>query len=337
MVNDLSEQFVVVKNLSKHFTIKKELFSRGGVVHAVDGVSFSIERGEVFSIVGETGSGKTTTGKMLIRLIEPTGGEIYFDGENILDYKKKDLKNFRRNAQIIFQDPFASLNPRKSVGDIVGLPLEVFKIAKGRKKRSMVIELLESVGLTPGIEMIDRNPHEFSGGQRQRIGIARAIALNPKFIIADEPVASLDVSIRAQILNLILDIKKKYDLTFVLIAHDLSVVRYMSDHVMVMYLGKIMELAKCADLFTSPQHPYTKSLIAAIPLVHRIVGREKIKLTGEMPSPINPPKGCRFHSRCPYVMPICSEVEPDLKDTGDNHLVSCHLDESSVEKTIYDL
>lgn len=321
----LPEPFVVVKNLVKYFKVGAGLFSREGVVHAVDDLSFSIEKGETFSIVGETGSGKTTTGKMLIRLIEPMQGEIYFDGINILDLDKNRLRSFRQNAQIIFQDPFASLNPRKRVGDIVGAPLEAYNIAKGRKKRSMVIELLESVGLTPGIEMIDRNPHEFSGGQRQRIGIARAIALNPKFIVADEPVASLDISIRAQILNLLIDLKDKYGLTYVLIAHDLSVVRYMSDHILVLYLGKPMELAECLELFVSPLHPYTKALLSAIPLVHHEIEREKIKLTGDMPSPLNPPKGCRFNTRCPFVMPICLKTEPEFKDIGNNHFVSCHL------------
>lgn len=320
----LPEPFVVVDKLSKHFLLKSE---RGvkKLVHAIDDLSFSIAEGETFSIVGETGSGKTTTGKILVRLIEPTEGKIFFDEENILDFSKKKLKIFRRNTQMIFQDPYSSLNPRKRVGDIVGLPLEVHGIAKGAKKKSIVIDLLEKVGLTPGSEMINRYPHEFSGGQRQRIGIARAIALNPKFIVADEPVASLDVSIRAQILNLLQDIKKNYKLTYLLIAHDLSVVRYMSDHVMVMYLGKAVELAGCEDLYESPLHPYTKALISAIPLVHRKVEREKIRLSGEMPSPINPPRGCRFYTRCPFVMDICSEKEPEFKDIGNNHFVSCHL------------
>ena len=294
-------------------------------VHAVDDISFTIEEGETFSIVGETGSGKTTTGKMLIRLIEPTNGEIIFEGYNVLDLDRKGLKKYRRNAQIIFQDPFASLNPRKTVEEIVGKPIEVLKIATGNKRREMVIDILEKVGLTPASDMLDRNPHEFSGGQRQRIGIARAIALNPKFVIADEPVASLDVSIRAQILNLLRDIKKNYGLTLVLIAHDLSVVRYMSDRVMVMYLGKIMELSDCEELFFSPKHPYTQALISVIPVVHRVIERKETKITGEMPSPINLPKGCRFHTRCSYIMPICSDTEPILRDLGNNHYVACHL------------
>lgn len=322
----MSDPLVIVNNLKKYYDVRLGMFSSARAqVHAVDDVSFIIEKGETFSIVGETGSGKTTTGKMLIRLIEPTNGEIIFEGYNILDLDRKDLRNFRRNAQIIFQDPFASLNPRKTVEDIVGKPLEVFNIATRNTKRDMVIDILEKVGLTPASEMIDRNPHEFSGGQRQRIGIARAIALNPKFVIADEPVASLDVSIRAQILNLLRDIKKNFGLTLVLIAHDLSVVRYMSNRVMVMYLGKIMELSDCDELFMSPKHPYTRALISVIPVVHRVIEREEMKLSGEMPSPINLPKGCRFHTRCPFVMPICSETEPILTDLGNSHYVACHL------------
>jgi oligopeptide transport system ATP-binding protein len=319
-----------VEDLKKNFPVEEKSFirlfsGRGEVVHAVDGISFSIEKGQTVSLVGETGSGKTTTGLLLARLLEPTSGRIFFKDMDLLSLSKGQMKPVRREMQMIFQDPLASLNPRKSIRDIVGLPLEVHGIARGGNKRVRVIELLEKVGLRPGEQFIDRHPHEFSGGQRQRIGIARALALNPKFIIADEPVSALDVSVRSQILNLLQDLKKELGLTYLLIAHDLSVVRYMSDWIVVLYLGKVMEYAKSEELFTNPLHPYTKALLSAVPIPDPDASRRAITLKGEMPSPIYLPSGCRFHTRCPLSEPECASRQPELVDVGNQHWVSCNL------------
>jgi len=326
----VTEDLVVVEDLKKHFPVERgilaSVFSRDGdFVHAVDGISFTIQRGETLSLVGETGSGKTTTGRLVLRATQPTGGHIYFEGRDILALDRKATRALRREMQMIFQDPFASLNPRMTVMDIVGEPLETHGVAKGVEKRDRVIELLEKVGLGPAQQLLSRYPHEFSGGQRQRIGIARALALKPKFIVADEPVSALDMSVRSEILNLMQDLKQEFNLTYLLIAHDLAVVNYMSDRVAVMYLGKIAELALSEELFAKPLHPYTRALMAAIPVPDPDIKREGLRITGEIPSPIHPPRGCRFHTRCPFRKSECVTAEPELRDIGGNHLVACHL------------
>lgn len=325
----MSQDLLQVRDLVKHFPVETSFLSRvrGGekdVVHAVDGVSFSIRRGETLGLVGETGSGKTTIARLIMRLIDRTSGEVVFEGKDVFSLDKKELHSTRRDMQIIFQDPFASLNPRMTVREIVELPLQVHGIAEGDEKRKIALDLLEKVGLSPAQRFIDRYPHEFSGGQRQRIGIARALALKPKFVVADEPVSALDMSIRSQILNLMQDLRTEFGLTYLLIAHDLSVVRYMSDWIGVLYLGKIVELARCEDFFLSPQHTYSKALIAAIPVPDPTLRVQKTRLKGEMPSPIHPPKGCRFHTRCPFFTPECRDNEPQLVDIGRDHMVACH-------------
>jgi len=326
----LAKDLVIVEHLKKHFPMEKgilgSIFSTtDAVVHAVDGISFTIQSGETFSLVGETGSGKTTTGRLILRAVEATAGHVYFEGRDVFALDKRALRSLRRDMQMIFQDPYTSLNPRMTIGEIIGEPLEVSGAAKGQEKDADVLELLEKVGLGPAQEFAHRHPHEFSGGQRQRIGIARALALKPKFVVADEPVSALDMSVRSEILNLMQDLKQEFNLTYLLIAHDLAVVNYMSDHVAVMYLGKIVELASSKDLFTEPLHPYTKALVAAIPIPDPDIKRESLEISGEVPSPIHPPQGCRFHTRCPFKKPGCELTEPDLRDCGGGHLVACHM------------
>jgi oligopeptide transport system ATP-binding protein len=315
---------VRVENLSKLFPIKGGVLQRPiGYVRAVENISFHIYKGETLGLVGESGCGKTTTGRTILRLIDPTSGSIVFDGIDITTLSRKQLAPLRREMQIIFQDPYGSLNPRMTVGDIIGEGLEVHKIARGKEKEKRIMELMEVVGLPPGY--MRRYPHEFSGGQRQRIGIARALAVNPKFIVCDEPVSALDVSIQSQIINLLKDLQRQFELTYLFIAHDLSVVKHMSDRIAVMYLGKIVEYTSSEDLFSDPRHPYTLALMSAIPIPDPEVKKQRIVLQGDLPSPSNPPKGCRFNTRCPKVMSVCREKEPPLKDIGKEHFVACHL------------
>jgi oligopeptide transport system ATP-binding protein len=318
-----NEILLDVRNLKKYYPVTSGLFSQHvGDVKAVDGVSFTVKSGEILGLVGESGCGKSTLGRTLLRLEQPTSGEILYKGIDITKLDKKDLRGLRKDFQIIFQDPEASLDPRMTVGDSIDEALIIHRLGNEEVRRKRVAELIGQVGLE--FEQSGLFPHEFSGGQKQRIGIARALAINPKLIVADEPVSALDVSIQAQILNLMMDIQQKFKLTYIFIAHDLSVIRYMSHRVAVMYLGKIVELADKKELFQTPLHPYTEALLSAVPSLQS--GRkERILLTGDVPSPIAPPSGCRFHTRCHKVLPICNREEPQLKELQPGHHVACHL------------
>jgi oligopeptide transport system ATP-binding protein len=314
-----------VRDLFKYFPINAGVFSRHiGDVRAVDGVDFSIRSGETLGLVGESGSGKTTAGRVVLRLLPATKGQVIFEGRDILELGREEVRKLRKEMQIIFQDPYASLNPRMTVRDIVGEPLLIHGIAKGKEADDRVRELLRLVGLQP--DHANRYPHEFSGGQRQRIGIARALAVSPKFIVADEPVSALDVSIQAQVINLLQDLQAQFGLTFLFIAHDLSVVRHISTRVAVMYVGKIVEIADRDDLYENPLHPYTQALLSAIPIPDPGVEarRKRIILTGDIPSPVNPPSGCRFHTRCPIAFERCRVEVPALLTYGTNHQAACH-------------
>jgi oligopeptide/dipeptide ABC transporter ATP-binding protein len=318
------DSLLKVDHLVKYFPIRKGVFRRTvGWVKAVDDVSFEVYEGETLGLVGESGCGKTTTALTILRLEEPTKGQVIFDGRDIVKMKKSDMRKERKNMQIIFQDPYSSLDPRMKIKDIIAEGILTHNLLNHRERYKKVGKLLERVGLDP--ECMDCFPHEFSGGQRQRIGIARALALEPKIIMCDEAVSALDVSIRSQIINLLKDLQKEFNLTYLFIAHDLSVIKYISDRVVVMYLGKIVEIADKKELFTNTMHPYTQALISAVPVPNPDYKKERIILQGDVPSPANPPKGCRFHPRCFKVMKICSEIEPKLTEAKEKHFCACHL------------
>ncbi|MCL7455362.1 MAG: ATP-binding cassette domain-containing protein [Anaerolineae bacterium] len=314
-----------VRNLKMHFPITQGIViqRKVGAIKAVDGLDFDILRGETLGLVGESGCGKSTTGRAILQLYRPTAGEVFFEGGNLTEMKGEALRRMRRRMQMIFQDPYASLNPRMTVGDIIGEPLLVHNIAKGKDRRERVQELLRVVGLNP--YFVNRYPHEFSGGQRQRIGVARALAVQPEFIVCDEPISALDVSIQAQIINLLEDLQGEFNLTYLFIAHDLSVVRHISDRIAVMYLGKIVELTTRFELYDNPLHPYTQALLSAVPIPDPVVEetRRRIILEGDVPSPASPPVGCNFNTRCPVVMDICHQEDPEFVDVGGDHWVAC--------------
>jgi oligopeptide transport system ATP-binding protein len=328
------EVFIEVRNLKKHFPILRGIFRRQvGAVKAVDGVSFDIYKGETLGLVGESGCGKSTTGRSILQLLKPTAGEVKFRGADLTALGQNELRKARRHMQMIFQDPYASLNPRMTVGNIIGEPLEIHNIGDANSRKERVKELLKIVGLNP--YFINRYPHEFSGGQRQRIGVARALATNPDFIVADEPISALDVSIQAQVVNLLDDLKEELGLTYLFIAHDLSMIRYISDRVAVMYLGKVVELSEKDLVFDHALHPYTQALLSAIPIPdpEKEEKRQRLILEGGVPSPANPPSGCRFHPRCSYATDICRETDPEFRDLSSNgtpHWVACHHAEQFV-------
>jgi oligopeptide/dipeptide ABC transporter ATP-binding protein len=318
------KRLIEVKGLKKYFRLSRGFLSgKTIVVHAVDGVDFIIHEGETLGLVGESGCGKTTVGRTILGLTKPDAGEVVFNGINIFSLGKNKLRALRANMAIVFQDAQSSFNPRMTVESIIGRPIEVYGLAKGLEKKHRVIELLRAVDLDP--ESLGRYPHEFSGGQQQRIGIARALTLNPKFIVLDEPTSALDVSVQAQILNLLRRLQKKYHLTYLFISHNLVVVKHISNRIAIMYLGKIVELAEKDELFNSPQHPYTKGLISAMPVPDPVYAKKRGLLRGDIPSSFAPPRGCRFHPRCKFRKPYCEEIEPELYDIGNRHFVACHL------------
>lgn len=323
-MNEAREPLLQVKGLKKYFPYKQGMFSRQvGYVRAVDGVDFTVYRGETLGIVGESGCGKSTTGQMILQLLEPTEGEVWFEGRKLTGSDKTEERTVRRNMQMIFQDPYSSLNPRMRVEDIVAEPLRVHGLAQGKEIKEKVVELLRLVGLDA--HHMSRHPHEFSGGQRQRIGIARALALQPSLIVCDEPVSALDVSIQSQILNLLKKLQKELQLTYIFIAHGLPAVKHISNRIAVMYLGKIVELADRDELFANPMHPYTEALLSAVPIPDPTMRSERIVLEGDLPNPANPPSGCHFHTRCPYVQDSCRHTAPPMQEQKNSHFVACHF------------
>ena len=325
-----SDTLVDVRDLKMHFPLTRGIVLQRvvGYVRAVDGVSFSIERGKTLGLVGESGSGKTTIGRTIVRLYKPTGGQILFGDVNLAALNGEPLRQMRQRVQMIFQDPFASLNPRFTIGSLIAEPMHIYKVASQKEIRDRTVELLRVVGLRP--EYIDRYPHEFSGGQRQRIAVARALAINPEFVIADEPVSALDVSIRAQVLNLLQNLQERFNLTYLFVSHDLSVVRHVADRIAVMYLGKIVELSDRDELYRAPKHPYTRALLSAVPIPDPQIEkhRQRVILSGDLPSPIKLPSGCRFHTRCPMAQDICREIEPVFEaKEGREHYAACHFSE----------
>lgn len=321
------EVLVRVENLVKHFPITRGIIIQRqvGAVHAVDGLTFDVYKGETLGLVGESGCGKSTTGRTILQLYRPTSGSVHFEGVDLVKLKGEELRRMRRRMQMIFQDPYASLNPRMTVGEIIGEPLIIHNVARGREVQERVEHLLELVGLNPAYA--NRYPHEFSGGQRQRIGVARALALQPSFIVCDEPISALDVSIQAQVVNLLEDLQQEFGLTYLFIAHDLSMVRHISNRVAVMYLGVMVELASRDELYNHPLHPYTQALLSAVPNPDPAVEkkRKRIILQGDVPSPVNPPSGCRFRTRCPLAAEICKEVKPEWREVSPGHFVACHM------------
>jgi oligopeptide/dipeptide ABC transporter ATP-binding protein len=318
------ETLLAVDDLKVHFPVRRGLFSRvAGYVHAVDGVSLSLKKGETLGLVGESGCGKTSTGMAILRLIEPTGGKVTFLGRDLAQLTRSELRVLRKEMQVIFQDPYSALNPRMTVNRILGDPMKLHGVYQGKEREERIAYLLEKVGLTP--EQGERYPHEFSGGQRQRVGIARALCLNPQVVIGDEPVSALDVSIQAQIINLLMDLQNEFGLSYIIIAHDLAVVEHLCDRIAVMYLGKIVETASYRDLYADAKHPYTQALLSAIPMPEPGGVRTRILLKGDVPNPVRPPSGCRFHPRCSFRMEGCDEQEPLLREVGSGHEVACHL------------
>ncbi len=329
----MSDTLLEVQGLKKYFPIRGGILRRVvGHVKAVDDVSFAVKKGETFGLVGESGCGKSTTGRTILRLLEPTEGRVLFDGVDVASLSTRKMQKTRRDLQMVFQDPFASLNPQMTVGELIEEPMKVHNMYPSEERKKKVLELMETVGLDPVYRQ--RYPHEFSGGQRQRIGIARALSLRPKLIIADEPVSALDVSIQSQVLNLLQDLQKEFGLTYIFIAHDLSVVKHISDRVGVMYLGRMVEIAPKNELYSNPAHPYTEALMSAVPIPNPRLKRERIVLQGDVPSPANPPSGCAFHPRCPKAFDRCKVERPILQDLGNGHFVACHLFANEESKAV---